>query len=173
MKRQLLRTAIVGSLFFGAILLGLGSQEATLEKGSAAPSLAWDRLDGSRGELTQHAGQVVLINFWTTWCPPCREEMPALVAVARRFGERGVVFVAANLDDAAEQKEAVARYTQPLPELAAHTALVPPQAALDFQVDVFPTTYVLDRQGAVAWAHVGAVTEAQLAEVLEDVLAAP
>lgn len=169
MKRQLLRTAIVGLLFMGAVLLGLGSQEQALPEGQPAPPLRGLRLEGGEAAIGG-AGEVLLVNFWTTWCPPCREEMPTLLAVAARFAPQGVRFVAANLDDQPDQREAVAAYLGAQPGLAPHVLLADPAAATAFRVDVFPTTYVIDRHGQIRWAHVGAVSEREAAKAIEAAL---
>ena len=61
-------------------------------------------LNGKRVHLREYQGKIVVLNFWATWCGPCREEMPRLVEAEKEYAARGVVFVGASLDDAKTQK---------------------------------------------------------------------
>jgi thiol-disulfide isomerase/thioredoxin len=65
----------------------------------AAEQLVFRELDGAERRLSEHRGSVVVLNFWATWCIPCREEMPLLGNIQKRYTERGVVVIGASTDD--------------------------------------------------------------------------
>jgi peroxiredoxin len=70
-----------------------------LAVGEAAPGFALPRLDGDTIDLTAMRGDVVLLNIWATWCPPCREEMPGLQTLHERYGQRGLRVVGVSIDN--------------------------------------------------------------------------
>jgi thiol-disulfide isomerase/thioredoxin len=114
--------------------------------GSPAPEVQAKTLDGEVFDLARTRGQVVIVNFWATWCPPCRAEMPVMDAFYRRHRGEGLVMIGLSQDkprDLAKVKTVMAAFAYP--------------AALldDAKVDrfgpfpVLPQTFVIDRQGRV------------------------
>jgi cytochrome c biogenesis protein CcmG, thiol:disulfide interchange protein DsbE len=126
-----------------------------------------DDLAGSRWQLSDRRGKVVLVNFWATWCPPCREETPGLVRLSRDYRSRGVEVVGISMDD--DPRQAVPpflrRYSVPYPVLVPDSAF-----ELANEVESLPTTLLIDRQGRVAKVYVGAVGEAEIADELDLLL---
>jgi peroxiredoxin len=124
-------------------------------------------LAGSRWQLSDRRGRVVLVNFWATWCPPCREETPGLVRLYRDYKSRGVDMVGISMDD--DPREAVPpflrKYGVPYPVLVPDSSF-----ALGNEVDSLPTTLLIDRQGRVAKVYVGAVGEDELGQELNALL---
>ncbi len=154
---------VVAALMVGAVLLGW--QEVSggiLPEGSEAPPFVLERLDGSRVELTALKGKVVVINFWATWCPPCREEMPYLVKLVKERAADGVELVAISNDDLDGQREAVERYVRVLPEVQPYVALGRPEVGAIYEVAALPSVFVLDRDGHVLVSHQGQASESQL-----------
>src|SRR6266567_8042872 len=70
-----------------------------IAKDSRPVDLPFKDMKGQKVHLRDYRGKVVVLNFWATWCVPCREEMPMFVEMEKEYGPRGVVFVAASLDD--------------------------------------------------------------------------
>ncbi len=140
-----------------------------LARGERAPDAAVERLEGGRLQLSALKGKVVVLDFWATWCPPCREELPWLLRLARRLEPRGVFFVALNRDDEA-QRELASAFAGQLPGLGRHVALATPEVADRFHVDGLPTLYILDREGRVFAAAEGRLTEEAVAAALEQAL---
>lgn len=110
----------------------------------AAPPLSATLLDGRGYTLAQHAGKVRIVNFWATWCAPCREELPALEAFRLKYRERGLEVLAISLD-APGQLAAVRAALQGYGFAAALSS----QAAYDGYGRIWrvPTTFVIDRDG--------------------------
>ncbi len=112
-------------------------------------------LDGGTFRLVDHRGQVVLVNFWATWCPPCRAEMPGLDAYYRQHRENGLVMVAINVGEAPMQARAFAEEGN----FAFPIALDPDSQVADrFGVTGLPVTLVIDAEGRVAYRHAGVIT---------------
>jgi peroxiredoxin len=132
--------------------------------GQQAPELSLPDLQGQTVELSDYRGQVVLLNFWATWCGPCRLEVPGLVAVYERLKERGFTVVAVNLGEPREQVEAFAgsnamSFPILLDQSASSQRLYPTRG--------IPTSLLLDREGVVRQVVVGAMNEGMIAELVE------
>jgi thiol-disulfide isomerase/thioredoxin len=172
-QRDRVTPILVAVLLVGTVLLGW--QEATdtalLREGLPAPDFGVKTPEGTL--LTRRAleGEVVLLDFWATWCGPCREEMPMLLEVAEAYQARGVRLVLVNNDDRSEQREAVAAAIRQEPRLAGRVAYGEPGLDQLFLVRSLPTLYVLDRQGKVSTARSGAVPRWQLERWIEQALA--
>lgn len=157
-------------------LVVAGVQEAKdarlLAPGEAAPGLKAERYGGGEVDLAKLKGQVVMVDFWATWCPPCVEELPTLVKLAGEYRDRGLVFVAANHIES-DSKEDVAAFVHRLPPLPpnVHVAFVD-SATLDrFNVHNLPTLFFVDRDGKVGQGNVGFASEAVLRQRIEQALA--
>ena len=72
---------------------------------SAGDALILKDLGGNQKRLSEYRGKVVVLNFWATWCVPCREEMPLLVGVQKRYADRGVIVIGASADEASTQDQ--------------------------------------------------------------------
>jgi len=132
-----------------------------------APAMQLTTFDGkqvSLGELLkQH--KVVLVNFWATWCPPCRAEMPDIEAVYERFGPQGLTVAAVNMQESDHQVAGYAQeggYTFPL--LLDPTGVV----ANAYRVMSLPTSYFVGQDGRVLAVNMGAMTQASLEDKLQQ-----
>jgi thiol-disulfide isomerase/thioredoxin len=136
----------------------------------AAPKVTGTLLTGSRFELSADRGAVVVMNFWGSWCTPCREEAPVLAALARRFSPAGVRFMGVDIRDDPASAEAFMRTFR-----VAYPSLNDPndQVALDFSGTVppsgIPTTLVIDRSGRIAARIVGPVSYDGLGALITQV----
>jgi len=116
-----------------------------------------------------HAGQVLVLNVWASWCAPCEAEMPELVKVARAYANRGVTFLGINHQDQLAAARAFAeRYDVPYDSF--HDDAGRFAAKLGYLG--LPDTYVVDAGGTIRLAISGPTTEEQLSALLDEVLAA-
>lgn len=137
--------------------------------GQPAPDVTLPYLEAS-GELALRdlRGEVVVVNFWASWCVPCREEHPALIAAAERYEDEGVKFLGIVYQDRREQAIA---FLDELGRGYDHLEDPDTNAAIEFGVFGIPETYVIDRAGRVAAKLTGAATFERLTATIDDVLA--
>ncbi len=141
--------------------------ESPRSPGSAAPPLALKDLRGQSFDLAKLRGKVVAVNFWATWCPPCREELPQLAEVwtehrGRCFELLGIAEESAR-EDVARMASAI-----PYPVLLDERA----EALTPWGVSGYPVTYLLDTEGNVSQVFTGGVRKAQLEEAIRPLLPA-
>lgn len=138
-----------------------------------APTLSGTTLQGQRLSLASYRGQVVVLNFWGSWCPPCRLEGPFLQAMSTDYSARGVQFLGVDIrDDAASARAFLQNIGSTYPNLfdgpdgllvLQFSSVVPPQAT--------PSTLVIDRHGRIAVRILGPTTRPRLAAILAPLLA--
>lgn len=119
-----------------------------------APDIALKLVDGGNLNLSNLRGKVVVVNFWATWCPPCRREMPSLERLKELMKGEALEIVAIN---AGEGEDEISEFRQAIkPALTFNLALDSRAEAMKaFSVSGLPTTYVIDRQGNVVYRAVG------------------
>jgi thiol-disulfide isomerase/thioredoxin len=128
-----------------------------------APAIQGETLEGASTGLAAHKGDVVVVNFWASWCPPCRSEAPALKDIAAKTKSRGVQFLGIDFKDRKADALAFQRVQQP-----GYTSIFdqPGAVALAFQGTVppaaIPSTLVIDRQGRIAARALGEVRYSDL-----------
>ncbi|MFF5210272.1 TlpA family protein disulfide reductase [Streptosporangium sp. NPDC000396] len=123
-----------------------------------APAVEGETLDGSTAALATHKGKVVVLNFWASWCGPCRAEAPVLKDIAAKTKAGGVEFLGIDFKDRKADAQAFERGQQPgYPSIFDQ----PGKVALSFQGTVppaaIPSTLIIDRQGRIAARALGAV----------------
>jgi len=133
--------------------------------GARAPDFSAPTLDGSSMRLSDLRGRAVILNFWATWCEPCRAEMPLLDDRSRTLAERGLAVLGVNFDEAVEDVRAFRDelgLTFPL--------LLDPGGELQslYRVIGYPTTYFIDADGVIRAVHLGVMDEALLDDYLAD-----
>ena len=116
-----------------------------LEIGEAAPGFALQGLDGSEVTLAALDGKVVVLNFWASWCGPCRLEMPDFQKAWEEHREQGVVFVGIAVDDTASEASKFAEQVGVTYPLALDTT---GDVARSYRIRAVPSTYFIDREGS-------------------------
>ncbi len=123
------------------------------QRQTLAPDFTLPNLTGRLVRLADFRGQVVLLNFWATWCPPCRKEMPSMERLYQKFRDQGLVTLAVSTDRAREPVlEFMERYRLSFPALWDGEGSVAEQ----YQILGLPTSYLIDRRGFLVSAEVGA-----------------
>ena len=144
-----------------------GTSYAASGKRRVMPDFRMNTLDGSSWRLADHRGSIVLLNFWATWCPPCRHELPGLVRLANAYRGRGVEVAGISMD---EEAPAVRQFAAQ--HAISYPVLLPrPGEELASQVQSLPTSLLIDREGRIAKTYVGAESEAVFGRDVEMLLA--
>ena len=138
------------------------------EEHRAVQNIQFKLLDGKESDLKQLRGKVVLVNFWATWCPYCRHEMPAMEEFYRDYRAKGFEILALSQDeDATGVQQFMAREGYHFPAAMADAASV----AAFGGVSRLPTSFVIDKQGVVRHKISGQVHYARLKSLVEPLLA--
>ncbi|HKI63918.1 MAG TPA: TlpA disulfide reductase family protein [Burkholderiales bacterium] len=167
-KALILGTVGVAATAAGALTaLGLLRSDG----GSAALQAAeFTDLEGRTRQLAEWTGRVVVCNFWATWCPPCREEIPMLVALNSRMEPKGAQVVGIAVDFAAKVASLARDYKITYPILIAGPDGIDLMREAGNQVGGLPYTAFLDRKGKIVGTKLGALKESEVNERLAEML---
>jgi peroxiredoxin len=136
-----------------AALVVLGCSPADyVERGSVAPGFTLERLDGGTVRLSDLRGQVVLINFWATWCEPCKEEMPAMERLYQAHKDAGFELLAISVDD---EPEPVRAFREEVGFSFPVLLDAEKEAARAYQTNRFPESFLVDAEGVVVERYIG------------------
>jgi thiol-disulfide isomerase/thioredoxin len=141
-------------------------------KAPAAPAVAalWQLgfpdAQGQRQMLAQWRGQILVLNFWASWCAPCREEMPDFVSLRSQYRSRGVEFVGIAIDSSPRVAQFLQQHPVNYPILIGEGAAHNLARQLGNSSGALPYTIVLDRNGNIALSHLGRLPRAMLEAIL-------
>jgi cytochrome c biogenesis protein CcmG/thiol:disulfide interchange protein DsbE len=156
--------ALVGLLVYGLVQKG----SSRVAVGEQVPSTSLPRLEGAGdGSIAQYKGRWVLVNFWASWCGPCKEEAPALEEFQRQHGGSGFTVLGIDTRDLSDDGQAfVQRYGLSYPQLRDGDG----GAAHGFGTTGVPENFLVDPKGIVRWETPGPVDEQYLHEQVEPFL---
>ncbi|MBI5944709.1 MAG: TlpA family protein disulfide reductase [Chloroflexi bacterium] len=142
------------------------------KEGFTAPDFTLSLLDGGEITLSELRGKVVLVNFWTSWCPPCRKEMPAIESVYRSYKEIGLVVIGLNLT-AQDSKQDAASFAQEVGLTFPIALDLDNSVGTLYRVTALPTSFFIDRKGVIRSVIVGgpmneAVIQSKVEELLQE-----
>lgn len=146
-----------------ALAVVQGQKPQSQMTGKPAPELALPLLGGGKAKLA--AGKVTMVDFWATWCAPCRASMPRVQKLWQEYKPSGVEIYSVDTDD--ESADRAAQVSEFLLQngLSFPVVLDDGTAERAFSVASLPTMVLLDRQGKVVWSHIGALTESRESEL--------
>src|SRR5262249_17852207 len=131
-----------------------------------APAFSLPGLHGQTVRLSDYRGKVVLVNFWGTWCEPCKEETPALAAVYRKLNDQGLVIIGVDLRNqerpGPDGDADVRAFTEPYGVTYPIALDVAGETARAFQIYPLPTSFFVDQHGTIRYVRVGAITQAEV-----------
>jgi thiol-disulfide isomerase/thioredoxin len=156
--------AATGGALVGALIVQSGSGAARLLSASFVD------LEGRSRRLLEWRGQVVVCNFWATWCAPCREEVPLLVAAKQQYAAKGLEVVGIGIDQAAKIRDFASNYKVNYPMLVAGSEAIEMMRDLGNNAGALPYTVLLDRSGSVAGQRLGAFRKEELNAALTRLL---
>lgn len=169
---------LLSVLALGAALFttGCGTESnavptAPASQTAAAPvAFNFPDLDGKQRHLNEWAGQVVLVNFWAPWCPPCRKEMPALMELQEKYAPRGLTVVGITIDTRDNAQNFADSLGINFPIVIGEEDGLELAQTLGNKVGALPYTVVLDRQGRIAYTHRSEITLEQAEQAVLPLL---
>jgi DsbE subfamily thiol:disulfide oxidoreductase len=151
-----------------ALSIAACAGQSSLPKvGQPAPELTLTMLDGSEAKLSDFRGKVVLVNFWATYCPPCRAEMPALETVYREVADKGGVVLAIDQKESAETVAGfVAEFGLTFPVALDQKGA----AGALYGVTGIPESFIVDKDGIVRYKTIGQMDEETIRQYFSSLL---
>ena len=149
---SLIRLFQAAALALGLALGGTAAGAATPAPSTVAPDFTLHGADGRNVRLQELRGQVVLVNFWATWCGPCREEMPRLQSLYDKYRASGFVLLGVNVDDDPRNAMGVAQKLK-----VSFPVLLDTDKSVSrlYDLGTMPSTVLIDRDGRVRHVHRG------------------
>jgi peroxiredoxin len=154
----------------GALALLLAVTVGAIGSGDVAPDFALTNVDGKMLRLADYRGQLVLLNFWASWCGPCVEEMPRLAAWQRDYGAAGLQVIGVSMDDeAAPVRRFLARHPVDYPIVLGDAQLGERYGG----ILGLPQSFLIDRRGRIVGRYKGKTALSQLEAVIRSQLREP
>jgi thiol-disulfide isomerase/thioredoxin len=152
---RLRRACLIGLLLMGFTCLKMASAFAQEASSARTPAPGWKLTDlnGRSVSFSDFRGKVVILDFWATWCAPCRVEIPQFVALQKQYGAKGLTVIGVSLDE--QGLDVVKKFVK---GLAVNYPIVignEKVAEAYGGIDAIPTTFVIDRQGRIVGRHMG------------------
>lgn len=163
----ILAFAIILALL-GVLAWGLKQAQAGPRENGMAPDFTITGFDGRTVTLSELRGQVVIVNFWASWCPPCREEAAYLEATWRKYKDKGVVFI--GVDWADTEKPALA-YIDEFDITYLNGPDIGTRIAPLYNIQGVPETFFVAKNGELRGVHIGPLSSPQLDLKIEELLA--
>ena len=147
---------------------GAGKDAAKVVERVLAAPLA--DVQGGASSVGQWRGRVLVVNYWATWCAPCREEIPIFVRLQERYGDRGLQFVGIAIDQPAKVSEFAAEFRVNYPLLIAGVESLELLRQAGNRAGVLPYTLIIDRKGNLVSREPGGLKEARLESLIQPLL---
>ena len=160
----------LGKVFIFAValfMLGACSQGSAIEIGRSAPDFSLADINGKTVSLSAFNGKVVILDFFASWCPPCRQEIPGFIELEKSYGDKGFAMIGVAMESAGEAKEFAGKMSINYP------VLVDDGKASEIYGPIrsIPTTFIIDKSGKIVKMYIGsrekAVFEADIKELLK------
>ncbi len=150
--RRTARQAALRIAACAAVALLAGTASSAIAPATAAPDFTLHAMGGPNLRLKEQRGRVVMVNFWATWCGPCRQEMPQLNRLYEKYKSSGFVLLGVNVDDdASKAAEVAAKLGVTFPVLLDTEKTV----SKLYDLSTMPSTVIIDREGKVRYVHRG------------------
>jgi cytochrome c biogenesis protein CcmG/thiol:disulfide interchange protein DsbE len=147
---------ILGLCLSWVFLLPHCSKEGKAPSPALAPDFTLKTLDGQELTLSKLKGKVVLLDFWATWCAPCRQAIPHLINLQKTYQEKGVEVIGMNVDKG--DVETVRRFVKSM-DIPYSITITPEGVSRNFGVTALPTTIIIDKEGKIQQKFLGFTSE--------------
>ena len=158
--------ALAAGVYFGL----LRSPNVEGQDGATLLALSLPNAAGVEQSLGQWPGKVLVVNFWATWCAPCREEMPEFVRAQNEYGARGLQFVGIAVDQADKVEQFSKEFSLNYPSLIGGYGAVELSKTLGNKLAALPFTIIVDRQGKIAHTQLGPLKPDKLRAIVNKLL---
>lgn len=153
------RNSVGGVFVIAFVIVAVSMAPAALPEGDVnnalRPALDWElkNLDGKKVRLCDFRGKVVILDFWATWCMPCRLEIPYFVELQKQYGDKGLAVVGVSLDEQGPQvvRKFIKEFGVNFPIAIGNEKIAEAYGG----IEGIPTTFVIDRHGRIVRAYVG------------------
>jgi thiol-disulfide isomerase/thioredoxin len=148
------RNRILGLILIGAAATGIAGAAAVapLASGAPAPTFQLDSAEGKAVDLSGLKGRVIMINFWASWCGPCRKEMPILEQLNKQYRSKGLTLIGVNVEP---DSKAALNWLKETPVSFPILFDTDSRVSKLYQVAGMPNTVIVDRRGTVRYIHRG------------------
>jgi cytochrome c biogenesis protein CcmG, thiol:disulfide interchange protein DsbE len=162
--RKLVRVTIVVliGVAFIYMAINLGEKSTAAEVGDLAPDFTLEGMDGNMVSLTDYRGEFVILNFFASWCPPCREEAPELQAFEEEYGDQAKLLILSR----AEPKVQVQEFIEEFKSTSTYLLDYNDSMAKPYGVVGQPETFFIDESGVIRYHHVGPMTKKFMVETV-------
>jgi len=175
------RAIVLAFALAGAVAVGAGvlwrqvvedslPASAVPRDGATLLALALPDPAGKQEPLGQWKGRVLVVNFWATWCEPCREEMPRFVKLQDQYGAKGLQFVGIAIDEPDKAARFAADVPLNYPTLVGGYGAIELSKTLGNRLGALPFTVVMDRNGGIVHTQLGPLKDAQLQSIISQLL---
>ncbi len=137
---------------------------------TALPDFNLPDVPGKQHNMSEWQGKIRVINFWATWCPPCRKEIPEFIALQKQYAASGLQFIGIAIDDQEPVEEYLASTKINYPILIAGVNGITLAQQLGNNVDAVPFTVVVNQQGQIIHKHPGEFSREQIIDVIKPLL---
>ena len=142
---------LIISAFLSLAALLAGNSSSAAESKTPAPNWQLSDVDGKPVKLSDFKGKVIILDFWATWCPPCRAEIPGFVAIQKKYADKGLTVVGVSVDQqgASVVKPFMQQLKMNYPVVLANAKMIGDYG----DIGSIPTTFIIDRQGNIVSVH--------------------
>jgi peroxiredoxin len=141
---------------------------SAVAEGTEAPDLIVKDLSGKDVKLSDYKGKVVVLNFWATWCGPCRAEIPSFVKLRERYHNKGLEIIGLSLDQ--DDQNGVAAFAERF-KINYTVVFGTPEAVEAYgPMNAIPTTVIIDRRGQMRGRHLGMLSFSEIEDAIKDLI---
>jgi len=159
---------LIAAIWLAAVGIA-GAAELKAANGARAPALALKELNGTAHDLARYRGKVVLVNFWATWCEPCRDEMPSIQKLREKLAGQPFAVLAVNVDEPESRVSGFLEKTK----LDLTVVLDPGKSVTKaWNARILPASYIVGRDGRVRYSVVGDIdwSDAHVLKIVADLM---